>query len=193
MEENERAWGNGMFFGPGSFSNMPGSIGYGFTYPGMMPFWGFGFEPNLWADSGNHPNFENPVMRDYMNMHMNHMQNQMGPIDILYPKCYKMMFDCVYKECNMFMKNNNNIMPNKIGREEFCKMVENSAMQIMNNEDMFIDKLKQPWMCDRDIDVEDDEIETRGNLGRYGNLLVRSMVGVLLIQELRRRGCLYCY
>ena len=189
MEENERVGSDNMYFGKGPMSNMPNSFGYGFTYPGMMPFWGFGIEPNLWVDAGNKTNFENPVMRDYMN----NMQNQMKPIDMLYPKCHKMMGECVYKECNMFVKNNNSIMPNRISREEFCNMVDNCCTKIMNNEDMFIDKLKEQWLCNRDIDVEDDEIETRGNLGRYGNLLIRSMMGVLLVQELRRRGCLYCY
>lgn len=194
MEENERIWG-GPGFGWG-FNAAPNSMGYGFTYPGLAPFWGFGLEPNLWGDSNMQGEFENPVMRDHMmheNMKHGHMSHQMKPIDMLYPKCYKMMYECVYKECNMFMKKNNNIMPNNICKEEFCKMVENCTMHIMNNEDMFIDKLKSHWMCSRQTDLDENEIETRGNLGRYGNLFVGSMLGILMIQELRRRGCMYCY
>lgn len=197
MEDNERFWGDGFGFGYGQFGSAPNGMGYGFTYPGLAPFWGFGLEPNLWGDAKmGQGDYDNSIMRNHMmHEHMNHpnMAHQMKPIDMLYPKCYKMMFECVYKECNMFIKKNNNIMPNRISKEEFCKMVENCSMQLMNNEEMFIDKLKQPWLCNRDVDVEENEIETRGNLGRYGNLLVSSMMGILLLQELRRRGCLYCY
>ena len=191
MENNERVWpGHGGMGWGGPFNTAPG--------PGMMPFWGFGLEPNLWGDANIQNEYENPVMRNHMdmNMHMHnmeHMHNQMKPIDMLYPKCYKMMLEAVYKECNMFMKNNKGIMPNKICKEEFCKMVENCTMHIMNNEEMFIDKLKSHSMCHRDLNLDENEIETRGNLGKHGNLLVGSMLAILMIQELRRRGCIYCY
>jgi len=197
MEDNERVWGGtGFGWGMGPFNTAPNGMGLGFTYPGLMPFWGFGLEPNLWGDANMQGEFENPAMRDHMmheHMKHGHMVNQMKPIDMLYPKCYKMMYEVIYKECNMFMKKNNNIMPNNICKEEFCKMVENCTMHIMNNEEMFIDKLKAHSMCHRESDLDEDEIETRGNLGRYGNLLVGSLMGILLIQELRRRGCMYCY
>lgn len=199
MEDYERIWGgHGSMGWGGPFHTMPN--GLGFTYPGMMPFWGFGLEPNLWADGNIQSDFENPVMRNCMdmnmNMHthnMNQMNNQMRPIEMLYPKCHKMMHEVVFRECNMFMKNNKGIMPNRICREEFCKMVENCTMHIMNNEEMFIDKLKAHSMCHRDEDIKEDEIETRGNLGRYGNLLVGSMLSIMMINELRRRGCMYCF
>jgi len=195
MENNERFWGNtGFGWGLGS---APNGMGYGFTYPGLTPFWGFGLEPNLWGDA-NMPEgeFDNNVMRNYMmNEHMKqgYMTHQMKPIDMMYPKCHKMMYECVYKECNMFMRKNNNIMPNNICKEEFCKMVENCTMHIMKDEDTFIEKLKEHSMCHRESDLDENEIETRGNLGRYGNLLVGSMLSILMIQELRRRGCIYCY
>lgn len=195
MEENERIWGN-TGFGWG-FGSTPNGMGYGFTYPGLTPFWGFGLEPNLWADA-NMPegDFDNNVMRNYVmsdNMKQGYMQHQMKPIDMMYPKCYKMMYECVYKECNMFMRKNNNIMPNNICKEEFCKMVENCTMHIMKDEDMFIEKLKAHSLCHRESDLDENEIETRGNLGKYGNLLVGGMISILMIQELRRRGCIYCY
>ena len=197
MEENERFWGNtGFGWGSGPFNTAPNGMNYGFTYPGLSPFWGFGLEPNLWGDAGSKEDFENTVMRNHMmcdQMEQGNMAKQLRPIDMLYPKCHKMMYDVIYKECNMFMKKNNNIMPNNICKEEFCKMVENCTMNIMNNEDMFIDKLKEHSICGRESDLEENEIETRGNLGRYGNLLVGSMLGILMIQELRRRGCIYCY
>ena len=194
MENNERVWGTPGAGWGGMYSSAPNGLGYGFTYPGLMPFWGFGLEPNLWADGNIQNEYENPVMRNHMNMHMNnmdYMNTHMKPIEMMYPKCHKMMHEVVMKECNMFMKNNKGVMPNKICKEEFCKMVENSTMHIMNNEEMFIDKLKAHTMCNRDLDEE--EIETRGNLGRYGNLLVGGMLSILMIQELRRRGCIYCY
>lgn len=194
MENNERLWGMPGAGWGGMYSTSPNGLGVGFTYPGMMPFWGFGLEPNLWADSNNQNEYENPMIRNHMNMNMSdmgYMNMHMKPIEMMYPKCYKMMHEAVVKECNMFMKNNKNIMPNKICKEEFCKMVENCTMYIMNNEEMFIDKLKEHSMCNRDLEAE--EIETRGNLGRYGNLLVGSMLSILIIQELRKRGCIYCY
>lgn len=195
MEENERIWGN-TGFGWG-FGSAPNGMGYGFTYPGLAPFLGFGLEPNLWSDA-NMPEgeFDNNVMRNHMMneyMKQGYMGHQMKPIDMMNPKCYKMMSECVYKECNMFMRKNNNLMPNNICKEEFCKMVENCTMHIMKNEDMFIEKLKAHSMCHRESDLDENEIETRGNLGKYGNLLVGSMIGILMIQELRRRGCIYCY
>jgi len=195
MEENERIWGN-TGFGWG-FGSVPNGMGYGFTYPGLTPFWGFGLEPILWGDA-NMPegDFDNNVMRNYMmndNRKQGYMSHQMKPIDMMYPKCHKMMYECVYKECNMLMRKNNNIMPNNICREEFCKMVENCTMNIMENEDKFIEKLKEHSMCHRESDLDENEIETRGNLGKYGNLLVGGMISILMIQELRRRGCIYCY
>lgn len=195
MEENERIWGN-TGFGWG-FSGAPNGMGYGFTYPGLTPFWGFGLEPNLWSDANmQEGEFDNSVMRNHImdgHMKQGYMAHQMKPIDMMYPKCHKMMYECVYKECNMFMRKNNNIMPNNICKEEFCKMVENCTMNIMKNEDMFIEKLKAHSMCHRESDLDENEIETRGNLGKYGNLLVGSMISILMIQELRRRGCIYCY
>ena len=198
MENNERVWGTPSAGWGGMYSTSPNGLGVGFTYPGLMPFWGFGLEPNLWGDANMQNEYNNPVMRNHMDMNihmhnMDHMNMQMKPIEMMYPKCYNMMYEVVVKECNMFMKNSKNIMPNKICKEEFCKMVENCTMHIMNNEEMFIDKLKSHSMCHRDLDIDEGEIETRGNLGRYGNLFVGSMLSILLINELRRRGCMYCY
>ncbi len=190
MEDIERFWGdNNMLWGVGPFAGSPGSVGYGFTYPGMMPFWGFGLEPNLWADANIQNDMEDDVMRNYMNM--NQISNKVMPIDMLYPKCFKMMYKPVNRECNIFIKKNSGIMPNKIGREEFCKMVENCTMHIINNEDTFVEKLKETWMCKRD--EEDEEIEIRSHFGRHGNLLIGGIMSILLLQELRRRGCMYCY
>lgn len=195
MEDNERFWGN-TGFGWG-FGTAPNQMGYGFTYPGLAPFWGFGLEPNLWGDANMmQGEFDNSVMRNHMmhnQMKYENMPQKLMPIEMMNPKCYKMMLECIYKECNMFMRKNNNIMPNNICKEEFCKMVESCTMHIMNNEDMFIDKLKEHSMCHRESDLDENEIETRGNLGRYGNLLIGSMIGILMIQELKRRGCIYCY
>lgn len=201
MENNERVWGNPVGGWNSMYSGAPNGLGFGFTYPGMMPFWGFGLEPNLWGDANIQGDYENPIMRNHMDMNihthnmnkMDYMNNQMKPIEMMYPKCFMMMYEEVMKECNMFIKNNKGIMPNKICKEEFCKMLENATMNIMNKEEMFIDKLKEHSICYRNSDLDESEIETRGNLGRYGNLLIGSMLGILMIQELRRRGCIYCY
>lgn len=192
MEDEERFLGDGLFWNIGPIATAPNGLTYGITYPGMMPFWGFGLEPNLWGEANIPETFEEPVMRH----HMGGMQGKMMPIDVLYPRCHKMMQDVVYMECNNFFKANNGIMPNKIAKEEFCKMVERCTMHIMKNEDMFISKLKENWACSReaeDTEVEEEENDTRSYMKMYDKLLIGSMLGILLIQELKRRGCMYCY
>ena len=75
-------------------------------------------------------------------------------------------------------------------------MVERCTMHIMKNEDMFMSKLKENWACSReaeDTEVKEEENDTRSYMKMYDKLLMGSMLGILLIQELKRRGCMYCY
>lgn len=191
--EEERSLGDGLFWNIGQVATAPNGLTYGITYPGMMPFWGFGLEPNLWGDASMQQGCcDMPVMRH----HMQQMQTKMMPIDVLYPKCHRMLKESVYMECNNFLNVNGGVMPNKIAKEEYCKMVERCTMQIMKNEDMFMSKLKENWACSRDSDeneLENEEDETRTVTRNYDKLLIASIIGIMLIQELKQRGCMYCY
>lgn len=187
--EDERVFGDGLFWNIGPVATSPNGLTYGITYPGMMPFFGFGLEPNLWGDASSQMGVDMPLAR-------HHMQGKMMPIDVLYPKCHKMLKDTVYIECNNFLNINGRVMPNKIAKEEYCKMVERCTLRIMKNEDMFMEKLKENWACNRDVEeseTDEETEETRTMFKTYDKLLLASIIGILLVQELKQRGCMYCY
>lgn len=166
-------------------------IGAGIS--GTMPFGsaGMGGHMNPIRDCAPHMA---GIKKSDMPMYYNNMPEMMAmkSIDSLYPPCHNMLNEAIHKECRKFMMKSNGMMPASMTKEVFLIMVENITINIMSNEAELLSKLNEGMMDQREK-LEEEDSTDRGYFGTHGGLLVRSIIAIMLLNELKRRGCRYCH
>lgn len=118
---------------------------------------------------------------------MNHMHQNMEPLENMCGKTYNILIVHVHKAMHKIMMENMGTMPKAISKDKFNKEMNDMICEVMKNED----EIKKIVVIDR-VETEEEEGTDRV-FCPYCNGLLRDTLGILFVTELLKGGCTSCY